>query len=1100
MKKKSFIYYCLLFFTFSIPLFAQRNNFQVYSIEQGLPQATIYCITQDHNGYLWLGTEGGGLCRFDGITFKTFSKKEGFSGDIVRSLLLDKKGRLWAGTKDEGLILYDGLKFKNISKKNGLSGTTVLSIVEDEKGNIWAGTDDGGVNKVTELSKDSFRVQIIDEHKGLSNNSVFNIHQDKAGHIWLATFGGLNIITPEKDSFRIDHLRGGKEIPSDLILSISEDNEGTLWFGMLDEGVFSIAPAKQATKKDYWIELLSRKVTLFNHENGFTTKKVWGIFKSSKNEMWFASAENGIIRNRNASLKHPAKFNFEHYTDEEGLPGNQILCVFEDNEKNIWIGTNSEGLCKYMGDRFSHYREDDGLPNNIVQGIDQDSLGNFWLATAGGIVQMNFNKTTPQFKNYTMQDGLLGNNILSVSAGKSSKNPNIWAAIADVGIAKFNGKKISNYSVEHDLLDNSVYSILVDKSGKVWSGTKEGISLYDGVKFLNMNMATLMISDKDVNAIIQDKKGDIWFGTGGGLAKYSGGGEITTYDDAEGLIHENTKSLTESADGNIWIGTNNGGLYMFDAKAEGKIKIKFIADDSLLGSNSIKSLVFQDEKNLIVGTDKGFCKITFGDDWKINSVKSYNATDGFTGVECNDNAIYKDRKNNIWIGTVKGLTCYNPSADKENQNAPQTHITAVKLFYNDVDWKTKTDSVLPWFNLPFNLSLPYSENHLLFQFSAISLDNPQKIKYRYQLEGLEKDWSPITTQTERDYPGLAPGTYTFKVKAMGANGIWNAEPTVFTFTISPPWYRTVWFYIICVILFVVVVYAYIQFREHKLLVEKKILEDKVLERTAEVVKQKEELEQQKEIIEEKNKDITDSINYAKRIQDAILPPIELIQQKLPDTFLLYKPKDIIAGDFYWMEEIDHIIFIAAADCTGHGVPGAMVSVVCSNALNSAVKEFGLRDTGKILDKTRELVLETFKKSGEEIKDGMDISLLAIDEAKQQVLWSGANNQLWYISNNQLHEIKADKQSIGKTDNPKPFTAHTITFKKDDVYYLMTDGYPDQFGGPKGKKFKYKQLEEKLLAISDKPLQEQNTILKNTFNDWKGNLHQVDDVTLIGIKL
>jgi serine phosphatase RsbU (regulator of sigma subunit) len=282
--------------------------------------------------------------------------------------------------------------------------------------------------------------------------------------------------------------------------------------------------------------------------------------------------------------------------------------------------------------------------------------------------------------------------------------------------------------------------------------------------------------------------------------------------------------------------------------------------------------------------------------------------------------------------------------------------------------------------------------------------------------------------------------------------------------------------------------------------EKKILEDKVLERTAEVVKQKEELEQQKEIIEEKNKDITDSINYAKRIQDAILPPIELIQQKLPDTFLLYKPKDIIAGDFYWMEEIDHIVFIAAADCTGHGVPGAMVSVVCSNALNSAVKEFGLRDTGKILDKTRELVLETFKKSGEEIKDGMDISLLAIDATHEKISWSGANNQLWYISNKALHEIKANKQSIGKTDNPQPFTTHTIKFTKGDIYYLMTDGYPDQFGGPKGKKFKYKQLEENLLAISDKPLKEQSQILRSTFNTWKGNLDQVDDVTLIGIKI
>jgi ligand-binding sensor domain-containing protein len=236
--------------------------------------------------------------------------------------------------------------------------------------------------------------------------------------LWLATFGGLNIITLIKDTFRIDQLRGGKEIPSDFILSIGEDKEGVLWFGMLEEGVFSIAPSKQSAKKDFFLELLARKVTVFNGSNGFAAKKVWNIFQSSQQEMWFASAENGIIRNRNTLQKNAAKFNFEHYTDVTGLPGNQMLCVFEDNEKNIWIGTNSEGLCKYMGDRFSHYREKDGLPNNIVQGIDQDSVGNFWLATAGGVVKMSLNKTNPEFKNYTMRDGLLGNNILSISAGK----------------------------------------------------------------------------------------------------------------------------------------------------------------------------------------------------------------------------------------------------------------------------------------------------------------------------------------------------------------------------------------------------------------------------------------------------------------------------------------------------------------------------------------------------------------------------------------------------------------------------------------------------------------------------------------------------------
>lgn len=264
-------------------------------------------------------------------------------------------------------------------------------------------------------------------------------------------------------------------------------------------------------------------------------------------------------------------------------------------------------------------------------------------------------------------------------------------------------------------------------------------------------------------------------------------------------------------------------------------------------------------------------------------------------------------------------------------------------------------------------------------------------------------------------------------------------------------------------------------------------------------KQKQIIEQQKALVEEHQKDIIDSITYAKRLQEAILPPLDFVKKHLPDTFILYKPKDIVAGDFYWMEVMDNTVFIASADCTGHGVPGAMVSVVCSNALNRTVKEFGLRDTGKILDKVTELVLETFEKSDKDVKDGMDISLLAINQSTKQIQWSGANNPLWYIQNGELIDITANKQPIGKHDNRVPFTVHSIVYVPNTIFYLFTDGYADQFGGAKGKKFKYKQLEEKLLLFSNKPLEEQKNLLGNTFDEWKGDLEQVDDVCIIGIK-
>jgi len=302
--------------------------------------------------------------------------------------------------------------------------------------------------------------------------------------------------------------------------------------------------------------------------------------------------------------------------------------------------------------------------------------------------------------------------------------------------------------------------------------------------------------------------------------------------------------------------------------------------------------------------------------------------------------------------------------------------------------------------------------------------------------------------------------------------------------------------------------------------------------------QKDEVENQKHLVEEKQREILDSINYAKRLQEAIFPPFAFINESVPENFILYQPKDVVAGDFYWAESKDNNFFIAAADCTGHGVPGAMVSVVCSNALNRTVNEFGITDTGKILDKTRELVLETFAKGNAEVKDGMDISLLCIDKQNNKAFWSGANNPLWYVksavtpnsinsavtssevekstdsgldsarpntkvasnASAALVEIKADKQPIGKSDHSKPFTTHEITLQEGMLFYLFTDGYADQFGGPKGKKFKYKQLEELLLDISTKDMTTQQHILLDQLSKWKGDLEQIDDVCVIGVRV
>ncbi len=294
-----------------------------------------------------------------------------------------------------------------------------------------------------------------------------------------------------------------------------------------------------------------------------------------------------------------------------------------------------------------------------------------------------------------------------------------------------------------------------------------------------------------------------------------------------------------------------------------------------------------------------------------------------------------------------------------------------------------------------------------------------------------------------------------------------------------------------------------------------------------------ETQRQKLLVEKKNTEILSSIEYAKRIQATILPPLKEIKENLPESFVLYLPKDIVAGDFYWMKKvqfenlkmkefenekvvqqpksnsntanlINSLILIAACDSTGHGVPGAMVSVVCSKAMDKAVKEFELSQPSLILDKVADIVIEDFGKNNDEndeIKDGMDVSILSINYSKNELMWAGANNSLLLISpDGKLTEIKPDKQPIGKTDVRQLFTNHSINFEKGTCIYLYTDGFADQFGGPNGKKFQRAQLKELLTHSCKYPMQEQYHRLLDAFLAWKGDEEQVDDVCVIGIRI
>ncbi len=340
------------------------------------------------------------------------------------------------------------------------------------------------------------------------------------------------------------------------------------------------------------------------------------------------------------------------------------------------------------------------------------------------------------------------------------------------------------------------------------------------------------------------------------------------------------------------------------------------------------------------------------------------------------------------------------------------------------------------------------------------------------------------------------------VKAKNIYGF-ESEITSYEFTIKPPWYRTLLAYFIYVIAAIFVIYVIVKIYTRRFELEKIRLEQIVKERTEEVVKQKDELEIQRDEIADKNRSITDSIEYAKRIQNAVLPSQELAQEILPEHFILFRPRDIVSGDFYWMTKKGNKIVVIAADCTGHGVPGAFMSMLGVSFLNEIVNRHQVTSADVILNSLRTDIKKTMGQKGKEgeAKDGMDIALCIIDLEEMKMQYAGAYNPLYLYRNNELIEYKADRMPIGiYVKEKESFTNNLIDLQKGDVFYIASDGYQDQFGGEDGQKFKTKNYKELLLEIHQKPMAEQREILDKTIDEWRGEWEQVDDIIIVGIRV
>lgn len=1072
-KKNSLL--LLYLFLISINVSAQTYNFKNYNTPQGLPQSQVLTIFQDHKGFMWFGTNGGGAGKFDGNKFTTISDNDGLINNFVYTIIENHKNELIFGTS-KGLSIYNGFKFTNYNEKNGLTNSWVFKVLQDGD-KTWIGTQEG----VYLLQNEKIRRFSFD--KTLDKASVFSIFIDSKQRIWFATINnGAICYDPTNNSFtQFDKSNGLQE---NLVFSFEENENHEILIGTV--GGVNIVDTKNTIRNCNYIP------------NQFNIA-FRSILINSKKEQWLGTASDGLYKYYNNSL---VRFDLAN-----GLTYNSIMSLYSDKEANIWMGTDGSGIYKYLGEQFTSYTKQNGLPEDYVNAVSQDSKGAYWVALRNNGLSKIEGKTISNFRfNLKHPNDIPDNDIttmLSLKDGKTFFGTRDGLCIYENGVFK----TITGFDFRHKY----ILSLFQDHKNNIWIGTNYGLFKYkDGVITEEKGINDLQKEGIEfpIFCIIEDKNSEIWVGTEHGIIKYANN-NITLFNEKNNFVNKRILSSIIDSEKNLWFGTEEG-IYNYDYKTFTKISQK-----NGLSSNSINFLQMDNQNRLIIGLNTGIdlLDITEYYNHKI-TVKHFGKDDGLLNLESNSNASFKDKEGRILIGTISGLEIYNPKFDKKNTIEASTNLNSVKLFFGQDDILKFATSIDSTSFLPRNLKLPFNKNHLTFQFIGISLTAPEKVMYQFKLEGLDDDWTPPTAKTEATYSSLPPGTYKFMVKAMNNDGLWNKEPVTFNFVISPPWYKTWWFYTLCVIVIIGGFWLYNFIHTKKLIADKQKLEVQVTERTKELREEKEKVEiinkeviEQKTVIEHHNIEIMDSIKYAKNIQEALLPSLSEINTLFKNCFVLYMPKDIVSGDFYWFAKNGDTRFIAAVDCTGHGVPGAFMSIVGNTLLNEIVNEKKITAPGDILLELHKGVKIALNQNAKEFerRDGMDITLCAFNTNANEIQYAGANRPLWIYrkdKNYELEIIKATKYPIGglELEENRVYENHIVPVNDGDCLYLFSDGYADQFGGPKGKKFMVTNLQKTLLENVKNPMEVQKQNLTNAFIDWKSTAEQIDDVLVIGIKI
>jgi len=727
----------------------------VWQTESGLPQNSVLAIAQTGDGYLWFGTEEG-LVRFDGVRFTVFDKRNtpSLRSNTISVLLEDRSGSLWIGTNGGGLTHLKNGRFTTLTTQDGLAGNVILSLHEDREGNLWVGTDGGGLNRFRDGKFATYTVK-----NGLADNAIFSICEDRDGSLWFGTHAGLSHL--KEGRFTTFATRDG--LPDLYVRAVYSDHEGNLWIGTNGGGL-------SERFKD------GRLVT-YTVKDGLSSNSVWCMHEDREGSLWIGAGDGGLDRYQNGS--------FIAYTTKQGLSSNEVWSIYEDREGSLWIGTMGGGLNRLRDGAFTTYTSQEGLSNEIVLPVFEDREGNLWAGTVGGINRIRDGRII----SYTAKDGLSNDFVFSICQDLEG---NLWVGTRH-GLNQFAGGKFKVYTAKNGLPNDVVMSSYVDRQGALWFGTRGGLTELKGGKFITYTTRD-GLSSNNVLAIAQDHAGDHWIGTiGGGLNRLSGG-RFTTFSTKNGLSNDVVWSLHADDDGSLWIGTNGGGL---NRLKNGKFTT-YTTQNGLF-DDVVFQILDDGLGNLWMSSNKGIFRVSRrqldafaqGSARSISSV-AYGTSDGMKSRECNGGfqpAGWKTRDGRLWFPTVKGLTVIDPRSLKVDVLPPP--VVVEQLIADKHSFEPTTAA-----------RIPPGDGKLEFQYTALTFLSPEKIRFKYILEGFDKDWTEAGSRRAAYYTNVPPGTYRFRVVASNRDGAWNGTGASFEFSLEPHFHQTLWFRFLCGLLVV----------------------------------------------------------------------------------------------------------------------------------------------------------------------------------------------------------------------------------------------------------------------------------------------------------